>query len=154
MKAKLICIGKTKVDWVNKGIQHYQKRIRTMASLEVSYLKDSKQASPDLKKKQEAKIILNAISDDDYLVVLDESGEEMDSVSFAQWLDHPSMVNQRRAVFVIGGAYGFDQGVTERANKKLSLSQMTFPHDLVRVLFLEQYYRALSIIHHKNYHHV
>ncbi len=154
MKIKLLCIGKTKEKWINTGIQHYSERVKHFCSFSIDYLKDKKTSDSDHKKSADGEAILSAVDSSDFLILLDEKGKEMTSVEFSEFLSHPALTTKKNIIFVIGGAYGFSSEVYDRADRKISLSLMTFPHDLIRVMFTEQLYRAYSILNHKNYHHI
>ncbi len=117
-------------------------------------LKNTKNLSESLQKQKEGDLILSKISPADWVVLLDEKGKEFTSVGFAGQLQKHMNSGLKNLVFVIGGPYGFSDAVYQRANQKIALSQMTFSHQLVRVIFLEQLYRGLAIIHNHPYHHV
>lgn len=156
MKVKLIQIGKTDHSYLNEGIENYTKRIKKYHPYEIVTIpdiKNSKNLSSEQQKKQEAILILKAVQNTDVLVLLDENGKEMNSSQFAGFLEESMLQSVKQLCFVIGGPYGFDDSVYERANRKLALSQMTFSHQLVRLIFAEQLYRANSIIKGEPYHH-
>lgn len=153
MIVRLLVIGKTKEKWVDQGIQHYTKRIKPFVGLDIQYLKDQKVNTIESKKQADGEVLAKEIDAEDYVILLDEGGEELSSVQFADFFTHPATTSKRKLTFVIGGAYGFSETIYKRADKKISLSEMTFPHDLVRVMFLEQLYRAYTIINNKKYHH-
>lgn len=149
-------VGKTDFGFLNEGIETYYKRICKyvvfdMAS--ISDLKNTRNLSIDEIKLREGQNILKSIAPNDFLILLDERGKQMSSPDFAQYIQHLQMRNTKHLVFLCGGAYGFSADVYERANARLSLSLMTFSHQLVRVLFLEQLYRAFSILNNEPYHH-
>jgi 23S rRNA (pseudouridine1915-N3)-methyltransferase len=104
-------------------------------------------------KAAEGKQLLAAIDTSDYVVLLDEHGTERTSMDYSQWLQRRMASGSKRLVFVVGGPYGFSPEVYDRANEKISLSKMTFPHELVRLIFVEQLYRAFTILRHEPYHH-
>jgi 23S rRNA (pseudouridine1915-N3)-methyltransferase len=119
----------------------------------ISDIKNSKNLSEDQQKEKEGELILQQISTSDELFLLDEQGIEVSSVEFARFLEKKMISGIKRLVFVIGGPYGFSQNVYSRANGKVSLSKMTFSHQMVRLIFLEQLYRAMTILKGEPYHH-
>lgn len=155
MKIKLIVVGKTDVSYVKEGLQEYEKRISKYISFEIVEIADVKQSSsqPVIQRKVEAEKILNRLKPEDFLVLLDEHGKEMTSVEFADFLNQKMNASVRSLVFLIGGAYGFDDSIRQKSTFSLALSKMTFPHQLVRLIFIEQLYRALSILKNEPYHH-
>ena len=156
MKIQLIQVGKTTFDFVAEGERMYRQRIQKQAAFEVvvqPQVKKSKKLSERELKRIEGKAILDKISTSAFLVLLDERGREMTSREFAAMLDNHRIRATKELVFVIGGAYGFSDEVYARANQKMALSKMTFSHQIVRLLFLEQVYRALSILEGSPYHH-
>lgn len=156
MKIKLIVVGKSAFDFVKEGELVYEKRL-------IHYLPFEKLVLPDIKnpknlsvkelKKKEGELILSKITNQDFLVLMDENGSQFSSTNFASWLEQKVNEGTQSMVFVIGGAFGFSKEVYERANQLISLSKMTFSHQLVRVIFLEQLYRALTILKSEPYHH-
>ncbi len=155
MKITLIQIGKIHFDFVNEGSDLFLNRLKhytKMESLIIELPAKLKTTDVDQIKRNEADLLLKKINPNDFLVLLDERGKGLNSLAFAsqiqQWQNHQSSI-----VFVIGGAYGFDQKVYDRCNYKLSLSLMTFSHQLFRVIFLEQLYRAFTILKGEPYHH-
>jgi 23S rRNA (pseudouridine1915-N3)-methyltransferase len=156
MKIIFMTVGKTDFGFLNEGIDMYSKRITKYASFEmlsIADLKNTRNLSTDEIKLREGQLILKAIGTTDFLVLLDERGKQQSSPAFAQYIEQLQLRNTKQVVFLCGGAYGFSTAVYERANANLSLSLMTFSHQLVRVLFLEQLYRAFSILHNEPYHH-
>ena len=156
MKVKLIQIGKTDTSYLSEGIEKYNKRIKRYHPYEVLTIPDIKNAkniSQDQQKKLESDKILKAIGTTDFLVLSDEKGKEFSSVKFANFMSDIMLQSFKQLVFIIGGPYGFDQSVYNRANRKIALSQMTFSHQLIRLIFAEQLYRANSIIKGEPYHH-
>ena len=155
MKTELILIGKTNDKHFQAGIDDYTSRIghyMPFAITVIPELKNTKALSEAQQKEREGELILRQIQDGDHVVLLDEHGKERRSIEFASWLEKKSQ-NVRRLVFVIGGAYGFSDSVYQRGNEKVSLSQMTFSHQMVRMIFVEQVYRACTIIKGEPYHH-
>ncbi len=156
MKVKLIQIGKTDASYLTEGIDKYNLRIKRYHPydvLTIPDIKNSKNLSQEQQKKQEGILILKNIQNADVVVLLDEKGKEFSSVKFANFIKDIMLQSVKQLVFVIGGPYGFDQSVYQRANRKIALSQMTFSHQLVRLIFAEQLYRANSIIKGEPYHH-
>lgn len=155
MKTVLVVIGKTDNKHINACISDYVGRIGHYLQFEMVVLpdiKNTKKFTVEQLKHAEGKSILNQFKQSDHVVLLDEHGDELRSIDFAKWLQKKQMA-VKRLVFVIGGPYGFSDMVYERANEKLSLSQMTFSHQMVRMIFTEQIYRACTIIKGEPYHH-
>lgn len=156
MKTVLIAIGKTDDKYLTHAIEDYTSRASHYASIELKIIpdiKDVKNLSQDQQKEREGSLIIKQLQPGDYLVLLDEGGTEFTSNKFAQWLQQKMSTVNKRLVFVIGGPYGFSKEVYSVAHAKISLSQMTFSHQMVRLIFVEQYYRALSILNNLPYHH-
>ena len=156
MKIKVIFTGKTADVWVRTGIGQYADRIRHYVAFELVELPDLKQTaslSEEQVKAWEGEMILKSLRPSDHLVLLDEHGARFSSVDWARNLERKSAHLPKDCVFVIGGPYGFSPAVQARSNELLSLSPMTFSHQLVRVVFLEQLYRAMTIIKGEPYHH-
>lgn len=155
MKIELIQVGKTVNRIFVDGISEYLGRIKHYVPFSITTIpeiKNTKSLSESQQKNLEASLILKQIQAQDTVVLLDEHGKEFRSVEFAAWLEKQQQV-ARRLVFVIGGPYGFAESVYERANSKISLSKMTFSHQMVRMIFCEQLYRACTIIQGEPYHH-
>ncbi len=156
MKILLIETGKTRENTIQKLSQEYHQRIQHYLPFEVKTipdLKNTKSLSEDAIKQREGDLILREIQPSDHLIVLDENGKQRPSLEFAEHLQNLMNRGLKQVCFTIGGAYGFDPGVYERANEKMSLSRMTFSHQIVRPIFAEQLYRALSILRNEPYHH-
>jgi 23S rRNA (pseudouridine1915-N3)-methyltransferase len=156
MKLSLIQVGKTNEGFISEGLSLYYSRIRKMMPLEiidVGSSKDTRNKPESVKKSEEAASISAYFKKDDVIVLLDESGKQLSSRGLAAYLQKTMNTGPRRIVFVIGGAWGLGPELYEKANRVLSLSSMTFPHQLVRLLFAEQLYRALTIIKGIPYHH-
>lgn len=154
MNLRVIQFGRTKEDWLKEAIAEYLKRLRPMMSLDIVELPDtsiSKAGTVEKVKSAEATTCLSRISDDDFVVVLDEHGEQKTSLEFSSFLT--SLSDKRNVVFVIGGVYGLDGIVLKRANSCFSLSPLTFTHQMARLILLEQIYRALMIISNRKYHY-
>lgn len=155
LKVTLIQIGKTHFSFVDEGFSEFSKRINRYAKFNTELLElPSRLKSDQIEqiKKNEADLLLKKITPSDYIILLDENGKEFTSVKYAahfqKLFQHHSHI-----IFVIGGAYGFHETVYKRANEKLSLSQMTFSHQLIRLIFAEQLYRIFTIIKGEPYHH-
>lgn len=155
MKTELILIGKTTDKHLQAGIDDYVGRIGHYLPFSVTIipeLKNTKSLSEEQQKERECELIIKQLQPSDYLVLLDEHGKEYTSMEFAQWMERKQQ-SVRKLVFCIGGPYGFSKSVYERANEKVSLSKMTFSHQMVRLVFTEQIYRACTIIKGEPYHH-
>jgi len=156
MNIKLIVIGKTKSKFLLDGENEYQKRLK-------HYCKFSELIIPDIKnggkiskkelKEKEGNLILASIKNSDYVILLDDKGLELSSTDFAEFLNKKMVSSTNELVFIIGGAFGFSESVYRGANTKLSLSKMTFSHQMVRMIFKEQLYRAFTILKGEKYHH-
>ena len=156
MKIQLIVIGKTAQPFVRLGLEEFSGRLKHYLPFEMEVipeLKNTKNLSIEQQKEKEGEYLLKSFQPGDCIVLLDEKGKEMSSMQFAEYLGKKSQVVSKRLVFVIGGAYGFSPHVYETAHEKIALSQMTFSHQLIRLIFAEQLYRAMTIINHEPYHH-
>lgn len=156
MKTLLIAIGKTDNRYLTQAVDDYLARANHYAPIELKIIpdiRDVKNLSQEQQKEREGQQIVKLIQPGDYVILLDEGGKEFTSVGFSQWLQQRMNTVSRRLVFVIGGPYGFSPEVYALAQGKISLSQMTFSHQMVRVIFAEQFYRALSILNNLPYHH-
>jgi 23S rRNA (pseudouridine1915-N3)-methyltransferase len=156
MKIALLQTGKTTDKHIAEVVELYTYRIKKYSGFEIITLPDTKNARnmPGQEQKmKEGKRIIQSISYDDYVIILDERGKEQRTIEFAGLLEKVFMLPKKRIVFVIGGPWGFSEEVYCRADLKISLSRMTFPHQLVRLLFLEQLYRVFTIIKGEPYHH-
>lgn len=156
MKITLAVIGKTEVGFVRQGIEEYVKRLQHYAQFNIQYIGDVKgtrSMSEGQQKTAEGKQLLATLENSDYVILLDEHGTERTSIDFSEWLQRRLASGSKRLVFVVGGPYGFSTEVYDRANEKISLSKMTFPHELVRLIYVEQLYRAFTILRHEPYHH-
>lgn len=155
MNIKLIVVSKTDEKYLQQGIDIYVSRLKHYVNFEmivIPALKDQKGASPEEIKERESVLLLKQLEKCDRVVLLDEHGSEYGSVSFSQYLQKQMNAGVRNLAFVVGGAFGFAQSVYSAANDKLSLSKMTFNHQMVRLFFVEQLYRAFTIIRHEPYH--
>ncbi len=156
MKILFLQHGKTSDAHVQALEQLYYNRLRHYISFETGVLPDLKNTRSSSEKQimqREGDQLLQQIDNSDWLVLLDEKGKEMDSPAFAQLLQKCMNQGLRRLVFAVGGPYGFAPEVHQRANEKLSLSRMTFSHQIIRCIFAEQLYRAFTILHNEPYHH-
>lgn len=156
MKVTLIVVGKTLEQYFVKAIQEYTDRVNHYIGFNIEVipeLRNTKSLSTDQQKEKEADLILKALQPGDVVVLLDEHGKEYRSIEFAQWMERKMHTVNKRLVFVVGGPYGFSPRVYEAAHEKLSLSKMTFSHQMIRLIFVEQIYRAMSILNNSPYHH-
>jgi len=156
MKIKFLVLGKTNFAYLKEGETIYENRIIHYCNflrVEVSDVKNPKNISTEVLKKKEGDLLLSKISPNDFVVLLDENGQQFSSNKFASWLENKAMEMPNCITFIVGGAYGFDDELFKRANFKMSLSAMTYSHQMVRLIFLEQLYRAFSIIRNEPYHH-
>ena len=156
MRMKLLTVGKTDIRWVREGLENYVSRIGHYVPFELKEIPELKgiaALSRKQVKSREGELILKQIGSSDEVVLLDERGREMRSLELADWLGERLSHSGRDLVFVIGGAYGFSEAVYARADGRLSLSKMTFSHQLVRTIFAEQLYRAFTILRGEPYHH-
>jgi len=156
MRILLLQIDKTQEKYLEEGIAIYLKRLRNYTVFETDTInmpKATRQRSIKEQKTEEAKLIFGRISPDDYLVLLDERGKTLDSMGFSQFIAQRQNASTKRLVFLIGGPFGFDDQVYQRANFQLSFSKMTFSHQMIRLFFTEQLYRAYSILRGEKYHH-
>jgi len=149
-------VGKTDEVCIRQLMEKYIKRIQSFVGFDLMILpdiKNNKNRSEEEQKEKEAVLLLQKISPSDYVILLDENGTEMTSVEFAGFLQKKMNAGLKQLVFIIGGPYGFSKKIYQRANAKLALSKMTFSHQLVRPLFLEQLYRGFTILNNHPYHH-
>jgi 23S rRNA (pseudouridine1915-N3)-methyltransferase len=156
MKITLLLTGKTEEGWIKTGFAQYLKRLEhycTLEVIEIPALKQSGKISAAEQNKAEGELQLAKISASDRLVLMDEKGKEFSSQGLAAWIEKQQSAGHKRVVFLIGGPFGFSDKVYERANERISLSQMTFSHQMVRVILAEQLYRAYTITKGEKYHH-
>lgn len=156
MKIVLLFLGKTTDDYARQALKVYQERLGHYLNLqieEVPDLKSTKSLSEAQVKAREAEAVLAWVKPENQVVLLDERGLEQTSAQFATWMQKKMNSGLRSLVFVVGGPYGFDDSVYEAVKERLSLSRMTFSHQMVRVFFIEQLYRAMTILHGEPYHH-
>ena len=155
MKIELWVIGKTNEPYLKQGIELYVKRLSHYLPFQMIVIPDvktSKGMKPPQLKNKEAEVILQKLKSEDLLILLDEKGKSFSSIAFAQYLDQLLMRPGRRLVFLVGGAFGFSEALYKRAQGQLSLSEMTFSHQMIRLFFVEQLYRAMTILRNEPYH--
>jgi len=156
MTIKLLAIGKTDDKDLNALISVYEKRLSHYINFQLDIIPDIKNVknlSESQQKQKEGELILDKLSNTDVLILLDENGKQMDSVMFSEYLQKHMNSGIKQLVFVIGGPYGFSEDVYNKANGKISLSKMTFSHQMVRLFFIEQLYRGYTILKNEPYHH-
>ena len=156
MKITLLVVGKTEDKYLIEGIEKYLNRLKHYIGFNLVVLpelKNTKSLTEAQQKSKEAEMILKQVGNADIVVLLDEKGKKYTSVSFSNYLNKQMIGSVQHLVFVIGGPYGFDESIYKRANSSLSLSDMTFSHQMVRLFFIEQLYRAFSILKGEPYHH-
>ena len=156
MKTTLIQVGKTTSADFQKIIDEYVKRLSHYTQFNITTipeLKNTKALTTDQQKQQEGELILKQLQDSDHVVLLDEHGREFRSIELAAWIEKKQTTGTRHLVFVIGGPYGFSESVYKRKNEMISLSRLTFSHQMIRMIFTEQLYRAYTIINGEKYHH-
>lgn len=156
MKITLLTVGKTDIRWVREGLEIYISRLKhyiPFSLTEIPELKNASSLSKDQIKAREGELILKSIKPSDEVILLDEHGKEYTSMEWARNMEKRMSGSGRDMVFVIGGAYGFSDDVYSRCDGKVSLSKMTFSHQMVRTIFVEQLYRAFTIIRGEPYHH-
>ncbi len=156
MKITLIFVGKTVKSYLKEGEAEYDKRLKRYIKVDEIVIPELKNASKlsELEiKRKEGEFILDKLSNSDDVVLLDDKGKEMSSLEMAKWIDKFQIGGCKNLVFIVGGAYGFSDDVYTRAQHKLSLSQLTFSHQMVRMIFKEQLYRSYSILKGEPYHH-
>jgi 23S rRNA (pseudouridine1915-N3)-methyltransferase len=156
MKTILLVVGRTVEQYYITAIDEYIRRTKRYISFDMEVipeLKNTKSLSTEVQKEKEGELILKALQPGDVVVLLDEHGKELRSLEFADYMKRKMNVVNRRLIFVIGGPYGFSEKVYAAAHEKLSLSKMTFSHQMIRLLFVEQMYRAMTILNGEPYHH-
>lgn len=155
MKVEFWMIGKTAFPYLDEGMALYEKRLGHYLSFQSVVIPDLKNAgnlSSELVKQKEGEALISRLKKEDFLVLLDERGKQLTSVEFSVFLEQKFQHSTKRMVFLVGGAWGFSQEIYERADYQLSLSKMTFSHQMVRLFFLEQLYRAMTIQRGESYH--
>lgn len=156
MEIILMTVGRTTIDFVKEGLAEYVKRLKhyiPYSILELPDIKKGGKISVSDQKEAEGDIILGALRPTDYVILLDEHGKEYRSIEFAKAIEKTMASGYKRCVYIVGGAYGFSQRVYNIASQKISLSKMTFNHEMVRLFFTEQVYRAMTILRGEPYHH-
>jgi len=155
MKVACWWIGKTSTPYLREGIEEYHKRLKHYLPFDTLCIPDIRRAGkmdPEQLKAREAELVLQRLGPEDHLILLDEGGRQYSSEEFAVRLDQLFQRSSRRLIFLVGGAYGFSDALYSRANGQLSLSTMTFSHQMIRLFFLEQLYRGMTILRNQPYH--
>lgn len=154
MQIILLVIGKTSERWIEDGIKTFEKRLKHYVPFQLKVINDVKtgKRSPEELKQLEGIEILKTIEPSDYVILLDEKGDEHSSRKLSQQLQKWMNASPKRLIFVIGGAFGFSADIYKRANRSLSLSKMTFTHQMIRIFFVEQLYRSFTILRGEKYH--
>ncbi len=156
MKIALVVIGKTDAQYFAQAIAEYTNRLTHYIPFEmvvIPDIKNVKNLSEAQQKEKEGELILKATQAGDYLVLLDERGKDFSSMQFATYIEKKMHTVSKRLIFVVGGPYGFSESVYKAASEKISLSKMTFSHQMIRLIFVEQIYRAMTILNNEPYHH-
>lgn len=156
MEIELLTVGKTTIKFVIEGTEEYLRRLKHYIPYRITPLPDIKKTasfSVERQKEAEGEMILSKLLPSDFVVLLDERGREYSSIEFSGFLEKQMIAGRKRVVFVVGGPYGFSRAVYDRADGKVSLSKMTFNHEMVRLFFTEQVYRAMTILRGEPYHH-
>lgn len=156
MKIALLVIGKTDASYFVQAINEYTNRLTHYIPFELTVIPDIKNVknlTEPQQKEKEGELILKSLQTGDYLVLLDEHGKEYSSMQFASYIEKKMHTISKRLVFVVGGPYGFSEAIYRVASEKISLSKMTFSHQMIRLIFVEQIYRAMTILNNEPYHH-
>ncbi len=156
MKIELLVVGKTNEKYFIDAINEYNGRLKHYIPFEINVIQDIKNAKNltiEQLKEKEGDELLKCFEPGDYIILLDEHGKEFTSVKFASYLENKMLTGIKRLIFVVGGAYGFSQKIYDKAEEKISLSKMTFSHQMIRLIFTEQLYRAMTILKGQPYHH-
>jgi 23S rRNA (pseudouridine1915-N3)-methyltransferase len=156
MKIVFVVIGKTDASYLSDAIDVYTRRLTHYIPFEMTVVPDLKKTSnlsEQQQKEREGELLLKAIQPGDHIVLLDDKGKEFTSLQFADYIEKKTHVISKRLVFIVGGPYGFSEAVYKAASEKMSLSKMTFSHQMVRLIFVEQLYRAMTILNNEPYHH-
>ncbi len=157
MKVTLILVGKTEEEYLQKGFSIYEARLKHYLPFEtviIPALKNTKSLSTEQQKVKEGELLLSHLTKADKIVLLDENGKEYSSIEFSGFIQHQMNTGIKNLFIVIGGPFGFSIDVYQKAHHKLALSKMTFSHQMIRLLFAEQLYRAMTIIKNEKYHHI
>lgn len=155
MKIVLVCLGATNNHYLQEGISNYVKRLKHYINFEIKEIivsKNKKSSNKNIIMNMESDLILSYLSQNDYVILLDEKGKIYNSKSFSKKIENFLLRSQKRLIFIVGGAFGFNDKLKTRANEMLSLSNMTFSHQIIRLFFLEQLYRSFTIINNHPYH--
>ena len=155
MRINLLCIGKTDLREISEMVDYYKSRLPkhwNFEIIEIPDVKNAKNLTPEQLKKEEAKLLLHTIDNADITVLLHEKGKQFTSREFAYKIENWMNLSVKKINFIIGGAYGFDESVYQKSTEKMSLSKMTFTHQMIRLFFVEQLYRADQILQGKPYH--
>lgn len=155
MKVKLIVIGKTEEAYLKEGMENYQNRIKHYLNFDmvvIPGLKNIKNLNIEQQKQKEGEQILNTLNENDLVILLDEKGKNFSSLEFSSVMQSHMNAGIKQLVFIIGGPYGFSEKIYQRANSRLSFSKMTFSHQMIRLFFMEQLYRAMTILKGEGYH--
>lgn len=155
MKIKFVLIGKTSFRFVETGMDMYKERLKRLVDFElwiIPDLKNTKKMPQELVKAKEGTLIMKALTNTDFVVLLDEKGRSLNSLNFANFIENKLSAGTKQFVFIVGGAYGFSKEIYKRGDFLLSLSEMTFSHQIIRLFFMEQIYRAFTIIKGLPYH--
>ncbi len=155
MKTEFWYIGKTAFPYLEKGIKIYEKRLERylpFQSVLIPDVKNGKKLPSEKLKIKEGESVLKKLNQSDFLILLDERGKQLSSVQFAKFMENKLQLGNRKLIFLVGGAYGFSDAIYRRADQQLSLSKMTFSHQMIRLFFLEQLFRAMSILKGEPYH--
>lgn len=155
MKIEFRSIGKTSFPYLTEGVSIYEKRLKhyiSYQSIIIPDIKNAKNLKPRQLKEKEGIALLNKVESGDFVIILDEKGKSYTSEKFAAFLEKQTLMSHKRIIFIVGGAFGFSEAVYARANTKLALSDMTFSHQMIRLFFTEQLYRACTIIKGEPYH--
>lgn len=156
MKLKIIFVGKTEADYLNAACYIFESRLKNYLPLEIIVipaLKSTKSLNREQQKEKEGKLIINKIDSSDFVVLMDENGKEYRSTQWAEFFQNKMNSGIKSLCLIVGGPYGFSQEVYQKSNQKVALSKMTFSHQMIRLLLLEQCYRAMSILKNEPYHH-
>jgi 23S rRNA (pseudouridine1915-N3)-methyltransferase len=156
MRIVLLVVGKTTNTYLHTLILDYQNRLKHYVSFDIQVipeLKNTKHVSVEMQKEKEGEMLLKQLEDANEIILLDEKGKQFSSVEFSQQIDKAQVSGKKKIVFVIGGPYGFSEPVYQKATQKISLSKMTFSHQMIRLIFVEQLYRAYTILNNEPYHH-
>ncbi len=156
MNISLILVGKTDLEYIKNGIEIFVGRLSHYINFDIKVItdiKNKKNLSLENQKNEEGGLIIKNLNKDDFIVLLDENGTTYSSELFAEYINSKMISGIKRLVFIVGGPYGFSNEVYKIANQKISLSKMTFSHQMVRLIFIEQLYRAFTILNNEPYHH-